>query len=378
MEFAARYQDGLVADVFDVTCRLAGAPAEIVIADAATGAERDRWPAAGVFPLYARPDELRIGVAGRPYGARLALALAPDIAAARQALPALALRQQQDRGRQLRLMGLATAALVSVVTAYLYGVPLLADRLVQLVPLQWEERLGETAAIQIEDSLSDGKGIDICDANPDSLANSAIAHFATAALAGVGSPFTPDVKVVRTDIPNAFALPGGHAYYFSALLDASESPDEFAGVLAHELGHVYYRHGMQQLIATSATGLLIGFILGDMTGLSVAGGIGAALIDTRFSRDAERQADAFAAAVARRMAFQPSALANLLERVAKDDDFSKALALFSTHPLTDDRRKALEALTVTNPDLKPAFSADEWHAIKFMCGGPKPQSKPTS
>lgn len=184
---------------------------------------------------------------------------------------------------------------------------------------------------------------------------------------GTGTPFTPDIKVIRTTIPNAFAQPGGHSFYFSALLDQTETADEFAGVMAHELGLVVHRHGMEQLISTSAIGLLVGFILGDMTGLSVAGGVGAALIDSRFSREAELQADRFAADLAKRMAFQPAGLAALLERVAGDDQMTKALALLSTHPLTSERREALEALPQATPVLAPLSDA-EWQAIKAKCG----------
>jgi predicted Zn-dependent protease len=251
------------------------------------------------------------------------------------------------------------------------GVPLLASRITALVPAPWEAQLGETARGQIEAMIGEEAGFAVCDPNPNSVANRAIARFAAATMAGSGSPFSPDIQVARSDIPNAFALPGGHAYYFSALLEKTESPDEFAGVMAHELGHVVFRHGMEGLIATSATGLLVGFVLGDMTGLSVAGGIGAALIDTRFSRDAERQADQFAAEAGQRMGFKPAALADLLERVAGDDHASQMLQIFSSHPLTADRRAALEAAPPPPPG-RQVFSPDEWQAIKTMCDPVRP------
>jgi len=370
MELIARYHDGHIAEARDVVCRIEGdgpAPA-LVITDQQSRTEIDRWSTGDVFPLHGRRMELRIGTAGRPYGARLVFSGYPDSSRARSLLPALAHKHRQDRGRQFRAVGIATAALVSVIAAYVFGVPLLASRIVGLVPPAWEEELGDTVVAQIRSVLEAEAGFEVCDPNPGSLANRAIARFAVGAVAGTGTPFTPDIKVIRTAIPNAFALPGGHSFYFSALLDQTETADEFAGVMAHELGHVVYRHGMEQLISTSATGLLIGFILGDMTGLSVAGGVGAALIDSRFSREAERQADRFAADVARRMAFQPAGLANLLERVAGDDQMTRALALLSTHPLTAERRQALEALTVTDASLQPAFSTEEWQAIKAMCG----------
>jgi Zn-dependent protease with chaperone function len=379
MEVVGRYHDGVVADVREVVCRLEPdrANAVLVIADRATGEEIDRWRAEDLFPLHHRKYELRVGVMGKPYGARLAFTgFEPSRAAAGLLKDALAHKHRQERGRQYRAMGLATAALVSVIVAYVYGVPLLAGQIVGFVPPAWESALGETVVTQIEQALAPEAGWAVCDPNPNSLANRAIARFAAQAVEGSGTPFAPDIKIIRTSIPNAFALPGGHSFYFSALLDQTESPEEFAGVMAHELGHVVHRHGMEQLISTSATGLLVGFVLGDMTGLSIAGALGAALIDSRFSRDAEREADRFAADVAQRLAFRAAGLANLLERVAGDDQFSAALALLSTHPLTTERRAYLETLAVDEASVRPVFTDEEWRAIKSMCGPPAAQRVP--
>lgn len=376
MEVPGRYHDGLVASVTDVTCLLS--ETLVVIIDRTSKAAVASWPAADVFPLHGRRDELRIGVTGKPYGARLVFSGYESARLARSALPALAEKHRQDSGRQFRLMGLATVALASVVVAYLYGVPLLAGRITGLIPPSWEQQFGDKVAQQVEASLTEEGGFEICDADPGSLANRAIARFANAALDGAGSPFSPDVKVVRSTVPNAFALPGGKAFYFSALLDATESPDEFAGVLAHELGHVVHRHAMQQLIASAGTGLLIGFILGDMTGISIAGGLGAVLVDSHFSREEEAQADQFSADTARRLGFSPTGLVRLLERVAEDDAFSKALALLSTHPLTEERRRALERAAVADAALTPVFSADEWQAIKTMCKTEIPGATPAA
>jgi predicted Zn-dependent protease len=367
MDIVGRYHDGLVSFVRDVICRVEAQM--LVITDLETRTEIDRWKADDVFPIHARRYEVRVGVTGRPYGARLAFNGFEQARAAHAMLPALNHKHRAERGRQYRAMGLATAALVSVVFAYIYGVPLIANRIVAIVPPEWEQRLGETVVAQIEGALAQEGGFEVCDTNPNSVANRAIARFAALAVEGTNSPFTPDIKVVRTTIPNAFALPGGHSYYFSALLAQTESADEFAGVMAHELGHVVHRHGMEQLIATSATGLLIGFILGDMTGLSVAGALGSALIDSSFSRDAEREADRFAAQASTRVGFRPASLADLLERVAPDDAFTQNLALLSTHPLTAERRAYLESLAIeADSSLAPAFTDAEWRAIKEMCG----------
>jgi len=366
MGIAARFHDGLTAEVHAVELDY---EAGTLVIRAEDRTELGRWPAADLYAVHGRKDELRLGANGQPTGARVVVKGREDVARVQATLPVLHEKRRQQAGREIRLAVTATVALAAVIGAYLYGVPLLAGRIVGLVPPAWEQSLGETVARQMEASLGDSGGMQVCDSDPNSLANRAIARFGAAALAGSGSPFDLDIKVVKSDIPNAFALPGGQVFFFSALLEQAETQDEFAGVLAHEVGHVAHRHGMEQLISTAGTGALIGFILGDMTGISVAAGLGATIIDARFSRDAERQADAFAAHVAERMDFNPAGLADLINRVGADDEFARALALLSTHPLTEDRKAALEILSQQRPTgLEPPFSAAEWTAIRSMCG----------
>ena len=373
MSIPARFHDGALATVHPVSLEYEalGEAGTLVIRRAGDRAELARWPAADLYAVHGRKGELRLGAAGLPEGARVVVKGKGDVARILATLPLLTERRRHEVRREIRLAVTATVALASVILAYLYGVPLLAGRIVGLVPASWEQNLGETVARQMEAGLGDGTGWHICDPDPDSLANRAIARFGAEALAGTGSPFELDIKVIKSDIPNAFALPGGQVYFFSGLLDQAETQDEFAGVLAHEIGHVAYRHGMEQLISTAGTGALIGFILGDMTGISVAAGLGATIIDARFSREAERQADAFAAQVAQRLDFNPAGLADLINRVGEDDQFARALALLSTHPLTEDRKAALERLSQQRPTgLEPPFTAAEWSAIRTMCGGP--------
>lgn len=379
MEFAARYQDGLVADVRDAHCviDLAAEPATLVVLDRQSRDIVDRWSVEDAYLLHSRALELRIANRHKSSGARIAVNGIADMHAALGLLPGLQKEQRTDLWRQVRIIVLATAALAAVVVAYVFGIPLLSSRIVQVVPPSWETQLGDTTALQVERAMTGGQGFVACDTNPDSVANKAIARFVAAVFDPLESPFHPTVTVVRSSTPNAFALPGGRTYYLSSLLDAEQTQDEFAGVLAHELGHVYYRHGLQTLIADSTTGLLVGFVLGDMTGLSVAGAVGSALIDNRFSRQDEAQADTFAAETAHRLGFGIRGLSDLLQRVAADDNFSRAFALFSNHPLTEERRTALATMANLDTSETPFFTDAEWTAIKSMCGPPPPQAAST-
>jgi len=365
---AGRFFDGHVAQPREVSCSMEGSREHgtLVLADRQTGRALARMPVSDLLEVEGRKDELRVrSVAGVP-GARLVFE-GSDAAAAHELLPVLAHRTRADRRRQRGIVATATAGLAGVVALYLFGVPLLATQITSAFPPEWEIRLGATVAAQVEASLAEMGGFSICDPDPDSLANRAITRFAAKTVEGTGTPFTPKVTVARTSIANAFALPGGQIYYFSALLEQTETADEFASVLAHEVGHVVYRHGMEGLVASAGTGLLIGFMLGDLTGISLAGGLGAAIIDSRHSREAERQADQFSAEVAARTGFDPASLPDLLDRVAGDDDSSAALALLSSHPLTQERRLALAGLNLSQTAAEPAFSPEEWEAIRGMC-----------
>ncbi len=369
MLIPGRYYDGHSARVWPVQLAFdRNGGGTLLVEEEGSGSVLARWSATDLYSVPARRGELRLGASGQPDGARIVILGEDAIARIRATLPVLAERQRQNARHQSRLMALSTLALAGVIALYIFGIPLIASRLVALVPPGWEDAIGATVYTQMEATLGGDAGLPLCDADPESLANRAISRFAAAAMEGTGSPFTPEIRVVRSDIPNAFAVPGGRVYFFSALLDAAKTPDEFAGVLAHELGHVAYRHGMEQLVSTAGTGALVGFILGDMTGISVAAGLGATIIDSRFSREAERQADRFAAAVANRLDFEPWALAELIGRVGEDTDFSRAMALFSTHPLTDDRRVALTDLGKTRPTgLESPFTDEEWSSISSMC-----------
>lgn len=228
MAIAARYHDGLTADVHIVGLDY---EAEALVIRDADHVEIARWKAGDLYALHGRKDELRLGAIGLPQGARLVIAGRDNVARVLATIPALSAHRWRETGREIRLAVTATLAMASVILAYLYGVPLLSGRLAAMVPVAWEARLGETVAQQMEASVEGESGFELCDPNPNSLANKAIARFGAEALAGSRSPFDLDIRVVKSDIPNAFALPGGQVFVFSALLDKAQSQDEFAGVL---------------------------------------------------------------------------------------------------------------------------------------------------
>ena len=99
------------------------------------------------------------------------------------------------------------------------------------------------------------------------------------------------------------------------LLQKAASPDEVAGMLAHELGHVHHRHNMRMLIQNGGSSFLIGLLLGDVIGGGAVIFVTRSLLQASHSREAEQQADDFAIAVMHKLGRSPLPMAELLFRI---------------------------------------------------------------
>ncbi|WP_265942615.1 M48 family metallopeptidase [Dechloromonas sp. A34] len=146
--------------------------------------------------------------------------------------------------------------------------------------------------------------------------------------------------------PNAFALPSGDVVIFDQLIRLAESDDEVAGVIAHELGHVANRHGLRQLIQSSVVSFVVGVYLGDIS--SVAAGLGVLVLESRYSREFEFEADAYAARTMLAAGRGTEPLAAMLERMEKAHGAKGSAGAgwdgLSTHPDTAERIARLRAM----------------------------------
>src|SRR5207302_3961859 len=153
-------------------------------------------------------------------------------------------------------------------------------------------------------------------------------------------PIAPEPAVLHSKMANAFALPGGRVYVLWQLLDKSETPDELAGVLAHELGHVAHRDGLRRLIRDGGTSFLVGLMFGDVTGSGAVLMAGRAVLSASYGRDDESRADAFAVAVLHRLGRPTAPLGELLTRIT--GGHAEGPSLLRDHPLTPERKAMLQ------------------------------------
>lgn len=149
--------------------------------------------------------------------------------------------------------------------------------------------------------------------------------------------------------PNAFALPGGYVYVTRGLLALTNSEDELAGVVGHEIGHVAARHSVQKISKQGPFAVVFGIVSG-ITGLvsplvgNIVGGIGdfaQSLVFSPYSRSQETEADKVGQEMAAKAGWDPAALSTFLNTLGREVDLKskepRKPSFFDSHPATPDR-----------------------------------------
>ena len=188
-----------------------------------------------------------------------------------------------------------------------------------------------------------------------------------AALAKLLSNVDPEQEKVRAGVANlgmvnAVALPGGQVLLFDGLVQDAESPEELAGVLGHEVGHVRERHVMTAMLRQFGLSILLSGVnttVGDtMFGLAAMG----------YSRDAEREADEYSRERMAESKVSPLGAARFFERLGGDgdDDDEDLVGWVSSHPDPAERAKAYRA-AARGKTFEPVLTDEEFRALKSMC-----------
>lgn len=153
---------------------------------------------------------------------------------------------------------------------------------------------------------------------------------------------------------NALALPDGTILITDELVQLAGHDEEILAVLAHELGHLERRHGLRMLIQGSIIAFVVAWYLGDVS--NVAAGFPVLLLQARYSRDHEREADWFAAALLKANGIAPRRLGDMLAKLEaahreRAGDAAKGSAggrerqsvsdYYSSHPATRERIETL-------------------------------------
>lgn len=142
--------------------------------------------------------------------------------------------------------------------------------------------------------------------------------------------------VLESDELNAFALPGGTICVYSALLDSLKQPEELAGLISHEYGHVAKRHGVRNILRALGTNLIIAVMVGNSDGIpQTVLTQGGQLKMLEYSRGFEEEADTWGANALAERGINPNGMIMLFHRFQRMEKRHKGpldIDFLSTHP----------------------------------------------
>ncbi len=184
--------------------------------------------------------------------------------------------------------------------------------------------------------------------------------------AEAGLPYPLNPAVVRKGEANAIALPGGRIYVFQGLIDKAETPDELAGVIAHEIGHVAHRDGTRAILQSAGLSLLFGMLLGDFVGGGAVVLAATTILQTSYSREVESAADLYGVMLMSKIGGDARALGAFLQRI--DGGTHPGIRILLDHPETKERVSKINAAAASGP-TRPLIDGAEWAALKRVCSG---------
>lgn len=210
-----------------------------------------------------------------------------------------------------------------------------------VLPPRQEEQLGDRMARQV---LAESQPVT---GSPVSRYVSQLGQKVVSAAEGRPEGIDYDFHVIRSPEINAFAIPGGHIFVTTGLLQSAETEAELIAVLGHEVAHVTQRHIAERMVAVYGISTLTSLALGEEAGMleQMAVDLLAQGYLLKHSRDDEREADEVGMEFVVDAGYSPSGYVAFFERLAKQP---QPPAILSSHPNPEERaqnaRQAIERL----------------------------------
>lgn len=204
------------------------------------------------------------------------------------------------------------ALLAVLIAAYQWGLPWAADTIAKNLPASLEKKIGDEQLTLLDAGYMEASRLD----EPEQARLRRL-------FAELKQP-RGDKTAYRLEFrysamgPNAFALPNGVIVMTDQLVALARDDRAVLAVLGHELGHVQHRHGLRRLLQALGVGMLVNLFVGDVS--SVLAAVPTFLLDQKYSRDFEREADQYAIEMMRENGVPLTPMADLFEKMAAVDD----------------------------------------------------------
>lgn len=253
-----------------------------------------------------------------------------------------------------RLVFFSVLLLIATIMALQrWAIPVASRAVVKAVPMSVDEFLGKNSLATIDEYLMQPSKLTLAEQE------SFRAAFERASLALPGDKRAKWQLYFRKSKigPNAFALPGGVMVMTDELVDLVNRDEQIiVGVLAHELGHVHERHGMRMVIQVTGLGPIASLVLGDFS--TILAGVPTLLGQASYSREAEKEADAFSVDMLIAAKISPMVMVALFDKLSENKVKDKVIDKDS-----DVEKEAENQKEKKHPDNQGANSS--WLGIAF-------------
>ena len=268
-------------------------------------------------------------------------------------------RVRQVRHRHRVMWGTVAGSIMALALGLWFGADLLVEMAVSRIPVEWEQKLGETAYrdfLSHQEVMKEGPAVKAVEEMTQRLAEQI-----------PDNPYKFQVTVVKSDVVNAFALPGGYVVVFTGLMKKAESGEEVAGVLGHELNHVLQRHGLERIVKNLGVMAVVAIIVGDQQGLiGLMRQVGVELLTLKFDRAQETEADLTGLQLVYRAKIDPSGMITFFQKLSEKDE--GRMEWLSTHPMSSARADRLKAELAALPKRSPEPFTFEWKTVQDALG----------
>lgn len=272
----------------------------------------------------------------------------------------VARRTFRRQWKTYQVLSWTAAALVIVAALYVWGGPAAATWVANRLPPSWDISLGGSFANHL--SRTDR----VC-ADADSVPELATL-VSRLVNAGGHTPYRFHVYVLRDTMVNAFAVPGGFLFLNAGLIDAARTPEELAGVLAHEIQHVTLRHSTRAILRELPLRVALASVSGAggiESGASTMVSIGALSYRRADEAEADREGMRLLHAANVDASGMISFMRTLDEKHGDAPEFARYL---SSHPRTVDRIAELEAMSTKTPnEPRPLLDPGAWERLQAVC-----------